>query len=95
MNPKQFKYFALTCYILVILACYSPVIIYAYNMDKIDPVVTTKKVTTNPVSPTDKVLDQDVETTFHDYIVVTRNGIVSPNGVIHKANCKCKSKSND
>ena len=35
---------------------------------------------------------QYVTTTFHDYTVVVYEGKVVDNGVIHHANCKCKTK---
>lgn len=39
----------------------------------------------------DKVEFQDAYNSWHEFKVVTRNGKVTPNGVIHIDKCKCKS----
>jgi len=89
---KNWRTKALTVWVGTLILIWSPIITYMHSTDKAKQVkVIEKTKIINPVTIKDKVIEQDVETTFHEYIVVTRNGIVSPNGVIHSAKCKCKS----
>lgn len=93
MTSKR-RIYILLGYCIVITLCYSPALYLGWDgyQERIDERLSQEEVIHDPVSHDDKVIKQKVETTFHDYTVVLRNGIVSPNGVIHHANCKCKSK---
>lgn len=94
MDPKYFKAIAVLIYAIAIIVIYSPVLIYAYHVGQSRDVEGSEKTTIVEYGGKlpDKVVEQKVETTFHDYTVVIRKGKVVANGVIHHANCKCKSK---
>ena len=76
--------------IFALAACYGVVKAVEYEEGENLRMVLEKERETNVLDNAHDINEQYVETTFHNYLVISYKEKVVNNGVIHLANCKCK-----